>query len=408
MKNILLIIPYGSVGGMERLALTFYNHYKKQGYKVKTVKLIKLKSDIINFGNDEYHLSKKDLSSFNVVNRFLFYLNSPLRIRRIIKKERFTHSISFGDMANIFSSLTCTKEFKIGSIHSFKSIELVSNSYFHKLTKLGYKTTYKNFDKVVCISKAIKEDLLEKCGFKFPEKLEVIYNPHDIEKIESLSNEPLKNTHEEELFSKKSVLFIGRLSLEKSPWHLIKAFHDVVYSHDANLIFIGDGDKMVSEHINKLIIQYNLKDRVFFLGRKSNPFKYLKKADVLALSSHYEGTPNVIVEAIAVGTPVVASYCTDGIIELMSLTKHIVKDENVIVEAGIVTPNLYKGTLGIPADNSFIPEEKKLSEALQKIISDKNFKINLKTERAQLLKKFDVNSISKQYVTPINNTTNAI
>ena len=49
-KRILLLMPYGSVGGMERLALTFYNRMKKLGYKVKVVKLIKLEDDIILFG----------------------------------------------------------------------------------------------------------------------------------------------------------------------------------------------------------------------------------------------------------------------------------------------------------------------------------------------------------------------
>ena len=49
------------VGGIERLAFTFYNYYKKIGYDVKVIKIIKQKSDLFNFGNDELYLSKKDL-----------------------------------------------------------------------------------------------------------------------------------------------------------------------------------------------------------------------------------------------------------------------------------------------------------------------------------------------------------
>jgi len=56
-KRILLIIPYGSVGGMERLAFSFYNFYKSLGYYSKAVKFIQLDSDIIHFGEDELFLS---------------------------------------------------------------------------------------------------------------------------------------------------------------------------------------------------------------------------------------------------------------------------------------------------------------------------------------------------------------
>ena len=76
MKNILLIMPYGSVGGMERLALHFYNYYKAQGYNVKAIKLIKLKTDIINFGDDEFYFSDRDFYQMSVVKRLLFYITA--------------------------------------------------------------------------------------------------------------------------------------------------------------------------------------------------------------------------------------------------------------------------------------------------------------------------------------------
>ena len=106
MKSILLIMPYGSVGGMERLAINFYNYYKNNGYTVKAIKIIKLESDIINFGDDELFLSNIDFFEMSFAKRFLFYLKIPFMIRKIIKQNKTSHSIAFGDMANIFSSLT--------------------------------------------------------------------------------------------------------------------------------------------------------------------------------------------------------------------------------------------------------------------------------------------------------------
>ena len=402
MKKILLIMPYGSVGGMERLALSFYNHYKSKGYDVKGLKFIKLGTDLINFGEDEMFLKTRDFNEMSTWERLKFYLSVPNSIRKIIKKEKITHSISFGDMANFFSSLTLTKEFKIGSIHALKSVEFTNKSFFNSLFKLSYKTTYANLDKVICISKDIKEDLINKCGFRFINKLEIIYNPHDLNHINKLATEPIENQEELALFAKTSILFLGRLSIQKSPWHLIKAFSLVLESKlDTNLVFIGDGDKNVENYLKKLSKNLNMDKNIFFLGRRNNPYKYMVKADVLALSSHYEGTPNVIVESICVGTPIVSSFCTRGIIELMELSPRelLPENENIYTEAGIITPNLFKGVLGIPkVNNRIIEEEIRLSEALKLVLSSNKYKNILEDNKDSLLTKFDIEKVTRQYL----------
>ncbi|MCF6294473.1 MAG: glycosyltransferase [Flavobacteriaceae bacterium] len=399
MKKILLIMPYGSVGGMERLALSFYKHYLSKGYKVKALKFIKLKTDIINFGKNELYLKSYDFSSMSKIERSLFYITTPWLIRKIIKKEKITHSISFGDMANLFSSLTLTKEFKIASIHALKSVEFVNQSLFNSIFKISYKTSYYFLDKVVCISKDIKEDLIRKCNFKFVDKLEIIYNPHDLDEINKLSKLPIEKDKENSLFSKKTILFLGRLSIQKSPWHLIKAFSLVLKNHpDVKLIFIGDGDPNVEKYLNGLIKELKISNYVFFLGRKSNPYKYLAKAKVLALSSHYEGTPNVIVESICVDTPIVSSFCTRGITELMGVKDYNEIQKNTQLESGIVTPNLFNGKLGIPSDNNFIEEEKQLAKALSTVLSSDIHKEILKSNKNVLLSKFDIEKVTKKYL----------
>ncbi|WP_103068564.1 glycosyltransferase [Aquimarina sediminis] len=400
MKNILLIIPYGGVGGMERLAFSFYNFYKKEGHFIKAVKFIKLENDIINFDKeDELYFSDRDFSEMSKAERLKFYISVPYKLRKVIKKHKITHSIAFGAMPNVYSSLTYTKDYKIASIHALKSVELSNNSLLSKMTRFGYKYTYKNLDKVVCISNAIKEDLINKCDFKFINKLKVIYNPHDVNEIQKRSVEDITIPEEIELFDSKSILFIGRLSTQKSPWHLIKAFSLVLKNiPDAKLIFIGDGDAGVLNHLENLIDELNIKEQIHFLGRKKNPYKYLVKAKTLALASHYEGTPNVIVEAMCLATPIVSSCCTYGIVELMSLNEHTVKDEMIEVEAGIITPNLYKDKLGIPETNDFISEEHTLSEAIELMLQSSKYKENLEGNKNELLMKFDLEKVANEYL----------
>ena len=397
-KRILLILPYGGVGGMERLALSFYNHYKKKGYYVKAVKFIKLTSDIINFGEDEIFLSDKDYIDMSKSSRLLFNFIAPIKLRSIIKKHKITHSIAFGDPPNLYSSITFTNEFKIGSIHALKSVELSNNSLLSKLTRFGFKYTYKKLDKLVCISKGIKKDLLDNCDYRGEKNLEVIYNPHDLLEIVNRSEEPL-SAEEEELLSGNSILFLGRLSTQKSPWHLVKAFSLVLKEvPDAKLIVIGDGDGNVLKHIENLIDKLGIKKSITFLGRKSNPYKYLKQVKLLALASHYEGTPNVIVEAICLNTPVVSSYCTEGIVELMSLNFHPQQEGNFKVESGIITPNLFKGKLGLPSNDEFIKEEEQFAEGVIAVLQSGQVEETLNMYREELLDKFNLERVATKYL----------
>jgi len=400
MKSILLIIPYGSVGGMERLALNFYNFYKGKGYKVKTIKFIKLPTDLINFNEDEYYFSSKDFFELSFLKRFLFYLKAPLKIRNIIKSENISHSISFGDMANVFSSLSFTNEFKVASIHALKSVEFMNKNMLNTIFKWSLKTSYQYFSKVVCISQGIKEDLIENCGYPF-NNLDVIYNPHDIKNIQELSFAPITETSEIKIFSKPCILFLGRLSIQKAPWHLLNAFY-MLKEDNVNLVFIGDGDLSVIKYLNKLIKRYNLSHQVFFLGRKNNPYKYIKNSKVLALSSYYEGTPNVIVESIALNVPVVTTNCTKGILELMSIKKIKVVNKLTITESGIVTPNIFKGILNIPKDSELIDykfEEEELAKALNYILINEEVITNtIYKNYDKLLSKYDLNTVTTAYL----------
>lgn len=402
MKNILLIMPYGSVGGMERLAHTFYTYYKQKGYFVKAVKLICLKSDIIHFGEDELWLSTKDFGEMSPAKRLLFYTKAPLRLRKIIKKYNITHSISFGDMTNMFSSLTATSEFKVASIHALKSAEFQNKTPLNSIFKFGFRSTYKSFDKTVCISQAIAKDLVEECGYKF-DNLDVIYNPHPVDTIRQRANEDREVFTKMKIPSGKAIVFVGRLSLQKSPWYLLNAFCLAKQKDpDLHLICIGDGEPRVREYIDRLIEYRNIQD-VHFLGRKSNPYPYIEQAGVLALSSFYEGTPNVIVEAIALQTPVVTTKCTEGILELMCVGSHTPEHHEywIRTEAGLITPGVFNGELSIPSfiAKEFAAEEIALSKALLAVVSGQvDVKNTLNQHDTKLLAKFDLETVATDYL----------
>ena len=398
LRNILLIMPYGSVGGMERLAETFYNNYKKQGHSVKAVKIIGLENDIINFGEDEIVLSRKDFSGYSSTQRMLFYFKIPFLLRKVIKKYNIDVSIAFGDMANCFSAITGTTEKKIASFHSMKSIEFKNTSGISGFFKWSIHNTYKKFDKVVAISNTIKKDLIENCNYKF-DNVEIIYNPHDSSAIIEKAGEYI-SMEEEKYISKDFVLFLGRLSLVKAPWHLIKAFSLIEKDFsDHNLLMVGDGDARVEKFSRDLVQHLKLQERVLFSGRVSNPYKYLAKARCVALSSFYEGLPNVIAEAMILNVPVITTDCTDGIYEMMIDKVKIKKDGLLITDSGILTPNILTGKQeSIPSDFEINSDDEKYAQALRLILNKEindGFRNNDKT---RLLKKYDFGEVLIKYL----------
>lgn len=395
-KNILLFMPYGSVGGMEKLAYTFYLHYKRMGYRVIAVKIIGLPNDIIHFGEDELVLSTKDFADYSTLGRLLFYAKIPVKLRQIIKKYQINYTISFGDMANCFSVLSSTDERKIASLHAVKSIEFQNLSGVSRFFKWSMDHTYQRFYKVVCISQAIKDDLIKNCGYRY-NNLEVIYNPHDSRYITEQAQQDIMTKEEAELFKGETILFLGRLGVQKAPWHLVNAFKIAEHAlQDFKLVFIGDGTPEVEQLLRNQIRDLGLEGRVVFLGRKSNPYPYLKKATLLALSSYYEGTPNVIAEAIVLDTPVVSTNSTAGVAEMMVHDFKQTDGTMLICGAGIITPNMLKGEVGMPKALDYTDTESVFAEALQRI--GLRGQVWANPERDVMLDKYDTAHVLEAYL----------
>lgn len=399
-RCILLILPYGGVGGMERLALNMYRHYRGLGDRVLVMKIVGTPEDIVTFGADEIVLSHRDLIHMSPLTRLAFYMSIPYSIAKTIREHDVTHSIAFGDMSNLFSSLSPSREFKVASIHSLRSVD-TSDGVLNHLFRIAYRSTYSRFSRVVSISRAIRRDLLEECGYRFPENLEVIYNPHDLDAIAEAATEEL-TLHEAALFSGPTVLFLGRLSREKALWHLIRAF-SVLLDRDvsARLIIVGDGDPDLTVELQRLIEGCGAAEQITLLGRKPNPYMYLSQADVLVLSSHVEGTPNVIVEAIALGVPVVSSFSTTGVAEMMS-TRDVgdseLHDAPLHLEAGIMTPPLSGRFGAVTQEAPLMPAEMALADAIQAVLEDPVYRESVRRHRAELLAKFEIGRAARSYL----------
>jgi glycosyltransferase involved in cell wall biosynthesis len=167
-------------------------------------------------------------------------------------------------------------------------------------------------DRVIAVSEGIKRNLIEE--FRIPaSRIQVVYNPIDCDAITELSTVP----PEHPFFKGREPVVIGagRLVMQKRFDILIKAFGSVVKEMDARLIILGEGPER--DALQKLVSDCGMEDNVSLAGFQGNPYQFLSRADVFALSSGFEGLPMVILEAMACGAPVISTDCRSGPREIL-------------------------------------------------------------------------------------------
>ena len=95
---------------------------------------------------------------------------------------------------------------------------------------------------------------------------------------------------------------------------MIKAFNEIKLN---NIIFYILGDGKEKNNLKRMVEEYDLKKKVFLLGRVNNPEKYYQNSDLYIHASHHEGFPNSMIEAINYSLPVISSNCKGGIKEII-------------------------------------------------------------------------------------------
>jgi glycosyltransferase involved in cell wall biosynthesis len=189
------------------------------------------------------------------------------------------------------------------------------------LWPLLFRILYRFADCIICQCKHMGDDLVE--NFNVPRgKIATIYNPVDVGLIRALADqgEPPFADHGRG----PHVVAAGRLSYQKGFDLLIEAFPALLEVHpEAHLWILGDdtsADRRVERDLLALCRRLAIDGRVHFAGFQDNPYLYFKHADLFALSSRYEGLPNVLLEAMACGCPTVALDRPGGTREIMELT----------------------------------------------------------------------------------------
>ncbi len=217
-----------------------------------------------------------------------------------------------------------------------------------KLTPQLVKIFYPWADKIVAVSKGVANDLIQ-MGLP-SQKVFAIYNPIVTTELKEKLKEQL--AHPWFLLGQPPVIIgVGRLTKQKDFSTLIHAFALVRKQKMARLLILGDGEER--EALESLVKKLGLTEDIDLMNFVSNPYIYMARSSMLVLTSAWEGFGNVLVEAMAAGTPVVSTSCESGPTEILAEGKY-----GKLVDVGDVDAmaNAILDTLAHPPDTNMLKE----------------------------------------------------
>ncbi|EGP4654996.1 glycosyltransferase, partial [Escherichia coli] len=130
---------------------------------------------------------------------------------------------------------------------------------------------------------------------------------------------------------------VGRIIPLKRIETIVESFQNIT-SDNIKILIVGDGDPKYITAIQGLIKSRNLKDKFVFVGHLSNPYAVIKKSKGVILCSESEGFPNILVEALCLGKPIIASDCISGPREILCINGKLGRNEIIKNEFGILYP----------------------------------------------------------------------
>ncbi len=326
-RRVLFLIPTLAGGGAERVIVTLLNHLDRSKFDLSLAVLDTRGAVFLD-------QLPPDVTFLDLrASRVRYALPKIVRVIRQAQPQAV-----FSTLGHLNLALSIVRPFlPRKTIYVARETAIVSESLktvrAAKLWALAYRKFYARFDKVICQSLYMRDDLAN--NFRIPaSKLTVINNPIDIEKIRTFASRPVEfdfgfggHPGNERPFH---VVAAGRLSKEKGFDLLIEAVALSGLKH-LKVTVLGDGPLRAT--LEQLASTKGVASQIRFIGFQKNPYSFMARAHAFVLCSHHEGFPNVVLEALACGTPVIATPAVGGIHEIARLVQGVQLASAVSAEA---------------------------------------------------------------------------
>jgi len=336
MKKITFFINSLTSGGAQKVLSVIITELIHQQFDVELIAIEKEEDNVHTLPKEVKRTYLSELSKDDSNLKKLLYLPYiALKLKHHIKKNNIQlvqSHISRANLSNILAKLFGAKH-EVQVVESTSISNRMGKSLAQKINFFLIRHLYNYADLIVFKAKRMQSEFFKHIDIKV--KSVVINNPYDITTIEALSKEKITDFN----FQKdtKYLITVGRLTEIKRQEMMIKSL--VSLEESIELIIIGDGElKEALEHYRDTL---NLTKRVHLLGKKSNPFNYVKASHIFLLSSRGEGFPNVLIESMICETPVISTDCISGPREILAPSSNIdfqLKDDLELAKYGILYP----------------------------------------------------------------------
>ena len=305
-KRLIIFMPSMIGGGVEKNLILITNYLSRH---IKNISLITYGKKFNKKFDKKIKIINPKNSSSEKVSKYLQYFECLKILAKEISNNKKT--LVFAFQANIYCLI-------FSKIYNFKTIirSNASPSGWSKnfIKKYIFKLIFKFADSIIVNSYEFRNELKK----KFNINSIVIYNPLNLKEILKRAQKKI----DQNLFNSKNrlkIINVGRFTDQKDHITLLKAYKKISAVIEAELLIIGYGK---NESLIKNYISQNKLKNVKIKKFDDNPYKYIKRSDLLILTSTYEGLPNVLLEALALKKIVISSNCPTGPKEILKNGKY--------------------------------------------------------------------------------------
>jgi len=310
LKKVAFLTNSMGGGGAERIVAGLGDYFSKDN---------SMEAEMILFERNDFYRPGQHLK-INYLGNFtgkespvVKLLSLPLlawKLKKYIKENKIDVVQSHlyrANYVNIIAQLMGSKH-KSQIVNHDNFFRRYQKSYFGRMKLKLVKTFYKKADKIIAISEDMKDGIEELLG----RRVEKINNPYDMEMMEKLAMEEVDLPKD-----RRYIVTVGRLISLKRVEDVIEGYSKISNRYpDYELLILGEGSERGKlEELSKIM---GVENKVRFMGRVENPFKYLAISDIFVMASESEGFPNVLIEAMACGCQIVATDCISGPREIMA------------------------------------------------------------------------------------------
>lgn len=375
-KQILLFTHHLMSGGAEKAVRTLaeYMNQHCQGYRA-IICVVYDDADehrrLENAGVPVLVMQNRSETGDSKVHKGINVLRQIREMRRVKRDYKIDVCVSFLSGADIINVLSRVGERQIVSIRNEES------RFVHNVVQKWYrKIAYLKCDRIIAVSKRAAVDTIRYFGVHADK---VIAIPNAIQEA------PTDNVNDQRYLSfidgRYVFINVARLFYAKGQDLLIRAFSRVhkIYP-DTGLALVGGGPE--EEFLRSLVAELGIEDAVYFAGMQQNPHWYMSQANAFVLSSHAEGMPNVILEAMRARLPVISTDC--GAREILSPETDSMYQTNRmdLADYGILIP---------------IGNEETMAEAMQYLITHPEIAERYRVADAQRIANYSMESVMAQW-----------